>query len=366
MRRTRILFLAGVIGIATACTSSSGSGDPKLDGLKSALAGQPDAPTRAATRTLAAVLNVEEWGYLTYAQWPDDDGLAAIKDPTLRKAIDALARADGFAIDVQSVHPGAVAGITRPQALPPGVSEVSFDPAAVAALNHAAVFLMEEERGLAFAGNPDAAAAWTNLLYQTIKTTSGSPLPDRELPADRVLDGCGKYWAKFPEGTMGPGCSPIDFCCRGTLEYDDKKLTRKSTCFDFTSCRGMVPLPLMTDIDDGDQDGTGGSGGNDQGSGGPPGPEDNVCFVGDGVAVDPAPWVAACEKLDPMTTAPITCLDAVPALHVGAPVLPNGKDPSRVCKVFMNEDGIGTPLGESVGCDHESGLNVTCYCCPAE
>jgi hypothetical protein len=361
MQRRLTSFIIGLTVAAVGCSNPDApASDHRLDGLKSALAEHPDAATRDATRTLVNALDVEQWGYLTYAEWPAGDGVAALADPALRSAIDALARADGFSLDGQAYEAPLGGGdLGRPYQLPAG-SEVSFDPGRLKEENDAAVLLMTEKNGRAFAGNPGVAAAWANLLYQTIKTTTGSPLPTPGLAADGTEDGCGKSWQTFPGGAMGPRCSPIDFCCNGVVNFD--KGTTTSTCHDFTSCRGATPLPKLSGCDCGAGDSAGGA----DGSGITPIDTDNVCIVGNGVAVDPTPWIEACQYLNPSTPNPITCLDAQPTLMVGAPVLSDGRDPSKVCKVFTNEDGAGTSLGMPIGCDHEGGLKATCYCCPSD
>jgi hypothetical protein len=340
--------LASLLGLAVGCSSSSASSqDANLVSLQAALDGHPDAATQAAIKTLLTTLNAEEWGYLTYAQWPNDDGSAALTDPTLQKAAKALQLA---------------AGSSAPQAFDPS-NMLGLQSSGVAGQLHIlstlglassfpdwlldypeAVELMRQKNGLGYAATPGVAAEFARILGTD---TKGLPLPNPTKSVDGVLDGCGK---SIYGG--GPTCSATDFCCKGVVYFG----TGLSVCSDFTSCRGDATPPMLTG-DDSSSDGTTPPTGDSPTSG------DNPCFVGDGVTVNPAPWIAACENLSPDTPNPITCLDADPSLDLPGPTLSDGRNPTSVCKVFTNEDGAGTSLGVTTGCDHEDGA-ITCYCCP--
>jgi hypothetical protein len=333
--------------MVASCSGSSSPGDPRLDSLIAAEALHPDALTKQNMRTLVAVLNAEDWGYLTYAQWPDDGGVAALTDPTLRKAVAALAASPGGGLTLNTTSALSVAAEPTRAALGAG----TFPMDDWEALFEKAIPLFKGRWGLDYAGTPAAATAFADLLNGLIASAPGSPLPDPKVSADGILDGCGNYlYVNLPH------CSPIAFCCKGDIDFK----TGRTLCNDFTSCRPGTP-PMLGTVNDTTSDGT-----TSPPPSSAPGDMSNPCFVGDAVAQDPTNWIAACEALDAQTPSPIGCLDAQPNLHLGPPTLMNGADPTKVCKVFTNEDGIGTPLGEPTGCDHEGGSPLTCYCCPAQ
>jgi hypothetical protein len=349
--RGAAVFAVGVV-VTSACSSSK-SVPPALVPLQSALAGQPDATTQAAVMTLATTLNAEDWGYLIYAQWPDDGGVAALTDPTLQKAANALLAA-GTTPGAQAVGAAKEAGIRSDPGgggLHPlgGLSVMADSYAQWLASYPDAIRLMQNKNGLDYAATPAAAAAFAWLLANSVPSTT--PLPNPTQPADGVLGGCGK---SFYDGTtLSPACSASDFCCNGEIDFPPA--VGRVTCVDFTKCRGSGVIPTLTV----QQTSSGDAGESASGS--------NVCFVGEGAAVDPAEWNAACQALDPQTPNFINCLAADPSLGIASPTLSNGQDPAQVCTVFNDADGQGSTLGVVTGCDpsdYASGGAVTCYCCP--
>jgi hypothetical protein len=61
--------------------------------------------TQRAIRLLLSVLDARDWGYLTYARWPRDGGHAALTDPTLRKAMLALAQTSTVGVQALAAQP---------------------------------------------------------------------------------------------------------------------------------------------------------------------------------------------------------------------------------------------------------------------
>ena len=344
-------FAVGVL-VTSACSSSK-SLPSALVPLQSALAGQPDATTQAAVMTLATALNAEDWGYLIYAQWPDDGGAAALTDPTLQKAANALlaagtttgAQAVGAAKGTAVQCDPAAGGGLHPLGNPVGETPENYQQ--WLANYPKAVQLMQNKNGLDFAATPAAAAAFAQLLASSLPNNTLLPTPTQ--PADGVLGGCGK---SFYDGTtLGPNCSASDFCCKGQIDFPPP--VGVVTCVDFTSCRGSSVIPTLTVQQ------TTSAGGSASGS--------NVCFPGGSLAGDPAQWNAACQTRNPQMPNAINCNAADPSLGIPAPTLSNGQDPAQVCTVFTDADGQGTTLGVVRGCDpsdYPSGGVVTCYCCP--
>ena len=232
MSQMRLAVSISISGLALICGCSSSvpgsTSDPKLASLQVALAGHPDAATQAAMATLATALSAEDWGYLTYAQWPNDGGQAALTDPTLRKALAALTTGKGQSVTAQSLPEQTVHLQNSP-----GVSEIYFVPATWEELFKNSFPLLVNANGLDFAGTPAAFTAWADLLTGALTNKAGTPLPDPTQAADGHLDGCGKYFYDT-SGPPIPTCSSLDFCCRGDLDYD----SGRTICNDFTSCRG--------------------------------------------------------------------------------------------------------------------------------
>lgn len=346
--------------LALGCSSSSNSPseDPVLTSLQSALAGQPDTVTQAAMATLVTTLNAEDWAYLSYAQWPDDDGSAALTDPTLQKAAIALALGAGATLTPKAFGTGQVIQFQSNGTVPPetihllsgGLSLAASVPQWLSAYP-GAIRLMQNANGLDFAATAGAATAFAKVLAMAA-TANGSPLPEPTQPADGVLSGCGK---SFYNGTsLGPRCSAINFCCQGEIDFP----SGKTVCSDFTSCRGDTTPPMLSEADHGEASVGTGSG---DASGGSTGDGTNPCFVGGGVT--PA-YNQACQALNVNDTQFYNCLDPSSAPGLGAPQLPDGSDPSAVCVAFTDSSGVGTPLGQVTECDPGDPGYVQCWCCP--
>ena len=258
MRRAiRAGSVAGVLVAATigaSCSTgwpySGGSAGPQSSGsseglqeLQEALAGDPDASIQAGMVVLAAALTAEDWAYLSYAQWPSDDGSAALTDPTLQKAVKALRAAGTVPMAVRAPHLTATVHV-----LAGGLSAASY-PSWLADYPEA-MRLMQNRNGKDYAGTPGAATAFVKLLGVD---AGNSPLPNPTMPADGVVSGCGASFYDFPgdggSGSGGPNCSTIAFCCQGLIDIN----SGTTVCNDFTSCRGK-------------NDGTLAAGGEDSGS----------------------------------------------------------------------------------------------------
>lgn len=259
--------------------------------LQSALQGHADPETQAAVATLVGVLNAEDWGYLTYAQWPEDDGISAATDPTLQKAAIALAAAMGADIRPDAILP------LRP------LSSLSETPSANGDLHVLAgltamqlsewlanypdyVDLMKKANGLNFAGTGSVAADFARLLASAAQASG--PLPAPAMPADGVLGACGK---SFYDGTtLSPSCSGTDFCCRGEIDFD----AGADICVDYTSCRGDETPPLLSGPDAGAAE-------NSDGNGDPCGPSAGGCAaIG---LVDATLRPGCCDTLTPCSNA---------------------------------------------------------------
>ena len=94
------------------------------------------------------------------------------------------------------------------------------------------------------------------------------------------------------------------------------------------------------------------------------GGSNNICFVGDAVQLNSAPWIAACQTLNAKYTQVYNCLDPSSGPGLGVPHLPDGRTPSIVCVPFTDSTGVGTSIGQVSGCNRGDPGYTQCWCCP--
>lgn len=319
------------------CTSSA---DP-LSGLESALDGNLDAATQAALAKLYPALPVPELDYLDRLMLDGVSFDQLAGDPIFRKALELL------------IPAGATSSLDRALGLIEGTARADTGALKTAKYNadfmksvyDQMVKLLTQLRCKANTGTPGVTAAFANAVAQIVIQGGTATFPGPALPLGSDFTCVEEYSSA---GAGPKSCVYTPPCAKAIVDFNKKDVDGNKGVW---TCTEAAPPPSVTNCADAGSTGTGSTGGGD-----------NVCFVGDAVASDPAPWIEACTKLSPSKTNPLICLDAVPNLGVGAPTLPNGSDPTAVCVRFHNADGVGTSLGMVSACDGE--VAATCWCCP--
>jgi hypothetical protein len=310
-----------------------------VSSVQNAIMGTPSARTVRAEEMLVASLSTQQRAYLEYLDWSNVTKASAENDPAISAALLALQPATSgtqSTSDTSSLRPR----LYYPQ--PNG----NLYPDMVAVMRDC-------WHGEAKCQGTACMAAVVQ-AHIDIFGPIGAPAPS-PVPVDHGTWTCTQTFGK--DGGLDAECNFMGFC--RNLSFPGKGVAPQ--CDDLGWNEGYLPKPNCSPLPSTTSSNGGNGGGSNSAAG------SNPCFVGNGVAVDPAPWIAACEKLNASTPNPFVCLDAQPTIGIGAATLPNGKDPNKVCKVFTNEDGTGTPLGVASGCDHEivvSNVSMTCYCCP--
>jgi hypothetical protein len=333
------VFLVTALG-GTSVASCTSAPDPLSD-LQSALDGNLDTATQAALAKLYPALPVPELDYLDrlVLDGVSFDQLAG--DPIFRKALELL------------IPGGATSSLDR--ALSIFESTARADAGALKTAKYNAdlmksvfdqlIKLLTQLRCKANTGTPGVTAAFANAVAQIVIQGGTATFPGPGLPVGSDFT-CVEEFSSA--GTGPKSCVYTPPCAKAIVDFNAKDIDGNKGVW---TCTEAAPPPTVTDCADAGSTGTSTTGGGD-----------NVCFVGDAVASDPAPWIEACTKLSPSKTKPLICLDANPNLGVGAPTLPNGSDPTSVCVRFHNADGVGTSLGMVSACDGE--VAATCWCCP--
>lgn len=336
--RSPAITLRLVSALVFAGCSSEEVTDGRLSSLRAALDGRLDVPTQAALRTLSTILSYNDFYYLGTLDLRGSTAERFLADPVGRRAVLALVPAWRAAQASTSRQPtqflwSLVGGTAWAQPTP------TYDPTSMASLYAQAQGLVANAHANGTTQTPGASTAFANVIAYNVALGGPAPLPPGGPPLGSNYVCVVEYsvWAPPPNCRYTPPCS------RAELVYPGG------------TWRCLDPVP---------------PGGREEDAGAaadpdvPGGTVENACFVGPVVEANPGPWMEACTQLDRMRPNHMLCLNANPSLRLGAPRLPDGRDPRAVCVRFHNQDGAGTRLGVVRGCDESDGIGTTCWCCP--